>query len=171
MEARSRSLWLIIGFGGTSRSQSSQNKENEFTIRILNMEARSRSLWLIIGFGGTSRSQSSQNKENEFTIRILNMLTMVLLWMEVERVCSYLTRKCVPTIKVHGGLAQRETTLDKFKGKNVQVLVITPKLLRGLLFKFDLLLVNYDLPPDYGEYKQRIMIAHDVVTFLNQESP
>ncbi|KAK1353504.1 hypothetical protein POM88_051869 [Heracleum sosnowskyi] len=91
--------------------------------------------------------------------------------MEVERVCSYLTRKCVPTIKVHGGLAQRETTLDKFKGKNVQVLVITPKLLRGLLFKFDLLLVNYDLPPDYGEYKQRIMIAQEVVTFLNQESP
>nr|XP_017252609.1 PREDICTED: uncharacterized protein LOC108223064 isoform X1 [Daucus carota subsp. sativus] len=96
--------------------------------------------------------------------------------MEVERVWVYLTVKGVPTSKVHGGLEQmqRDEAFHRFKDGNVHVLIITPKLLkllRGLPNKFELQLVNYDLPVDYGEYKNRMLIAEKVVTFLNQESP
>lgn len=86
----------------------------------------------------------------------------VLLFCDTKRiadkVCKNLQQDRVPSDKIHGDKPQRarEVALRKFKNGQIQVLVATDVVARGIDVDDVSLVINYEVPRDHTNYIHRI---------------
>lgn len=95
----------------------------------------------------------------------------------VKKLNSELNRKGISSEAFHSDLDQdqREDIINRFKGKNLAVLVGTDVISRGIDVEGISLVVNYDVPPDPEDYIHRIgrtaraETTGTAITFINQK--
>lgn len=77
---------------------------------------------------------------------------------EVDRICTFLTRKNYMAEGLHGANSQaaRSKTMNRFKAGEIQILVATDVAARGLHIDDMALVINYDLPEMHDSYVHRI---------------
>ncbi|MCK4918340.1 MAG: DEAD/DEAH box helicase [Candidatus Pacebacteria bacterium] len=76
----------------------------------------------------------------------------------VERLSKRLSKQGFKTESIHGNKShgQRQMSLKRFKGDNVQTLIATDVVARGLDINDVSHVINYDLPETYDDYVHRI---------------
>lgn len=78
--------------------------------------------------------------------------------VNVKKLNEVLNHQGIPSESVHSDLdqSQREETLLRFRNKQLQVLVATDVLSRGIDIKDISLVINYDVPNDAEDYVHRV---------------
>jgi len=91
-----------------------------------------------------------------------------------DELCTYLNSKDVNVTAIHGN--HRKEQVDKgaeeFAASSINILITTDKILQSLELKNIETIINYDLPSEYEDYFDRLLLVDEVgesISFVSQE--